>query len=46
MTWKPVPKMIASTCRSTPSAVTSRPVAISLIPVVTTSALGRLSAGQ
>ena len=44
-TRKPVPKMIASTSRSVPSAATTAFGRTSAIPSVTTSTLGRVSAG-
>ena len=44
-TRKPVPKMIASTSRSVPSAATTEFGRTSAIPSVTTSTLGRVSAG-
>jgi len=44
-TLKPVPKMIASTSRSVPSAVTTERSRTSAMPSVTSSTLSRPSAG-
>ncbi len=45
VTWKPVPKTIASASASVPSAATSVDPRISLSPLATTSTLGLASAG-
>lgn len=45
VTWKPVPKTIASTSVSVPSAATRTEPRISFSPEATRSTLGRASAG-
>ena len=45
VTWKPVPKMIVSTARSVPSAVTIECARTSRMPSVTSSTFGAPSAG-
>ncbi len=45
VTWKPVPKTIASTSAVVPSAATTVEPRISLSPLATTSTLGWASAG-
>ena len=45
VTWKPVPKMIVSTSRSVPSAVTIACGRTSAMPSVTSSTFGCMSAG-
>ncbi len=45
VTWKPVPKMIASASASVPSAATRVDPRTSPSPLATTSTLGRASAG-
>jgi len=45
VTWKPVPKMIASTSISCPSRMTTERSRTSAIPLVSSSTLGRSRAG-